>query len=177
MPTCEWQRAQEGLGPQGCPGGLCCADRLRDACRHADPGHAAAGHTAHARQRPPALLLCFLHLRHRGRPALGRPAAQPLLPGQHLRQVRKPCPESSLPGPTSGGSTPAGPSLQPPPPEAPSQQAPPSRPRLRRLHPQQVPRPQVPALQARFPQTRPSESGTSAGGLRSASYLLFCLCV
>lgn len=58
--------------------------------RHADPGHAAAGHTAHAWQRALALLLRLLHFRHCGRPALGWPAPQPVLPGQRLRQVWAP---------------------------------------------------------------------------------------
>ena len=34
--------------------------------RYEDPGDVAAGHPAHAGQRPPPLLLCLLHLRHHG---------------------------------------------------------------------------------------------------------------
>ena len=49
--------------------------------RHAHPGDAAAGHAADARQRPAPLLLRLLHLRHHRRAAVGRAAAQPLLPG------------------------------------------------------------------------------------------------
>lgn len=59
-----------------------CADIHPVTCRHAYLGHAAAGHPAHAGKRAPAVLLRLLHLRHRGRAALGWPAAQPLLPGQ-----------------------------------------------------------------------------------------------
>ena len=54
--------------------------------RYAHPSHAAARHAAHARQRPTALLLRILHLRHRRRAALGRYSAPAVLPrptGQH----------------------------------------------------------------------------------------------
>lgn len=60
--------------------------------RHANPGHTAAGHTAHAWERASSLLLRLLHLRHRWGPALGWPAAEPMLPGQRLRQVCRPRP-------------------------------------------------------------------------------------
>ncbi|VCW50242.1 unnamed protein product, partial [Gulo gulo] len=78
--------------PLGHPDGARAAapPRHQPCAQHADPGHAAAGHTAHARERPSALLLRLLHLRHRGRPAVGWPAAQPLLPGQHLCQKQQP---------------------------------------------------------------------------------------
>ena len=45
---------------------LPCRTHSDDTCRHAHIGDAAAGHAAHARQRPPPLLLCLLHLRDHG---------------------------------------------------------------------------------------------------------------
>lgn len=48
--------------------------------RHAHPRHVVAGHTAHAGQRPAALLLRLLHLWHRRRPAVGRAASESMLP-------------------------------------------------------------------------------------------------
>ena len=39
--------------------------------RYEDPGDVAAGHSAHAGQRPPPLLLRLLHLRHYRGPAVG----------------------------------------------------------------------------------------------------------
>ncbi|GFW92627.1 hypothetical protein TNCV_519441 [Trichonephila clavipes] len=39
--------------------------------RHADPGHASAGHASNAGQRASAVLLRFLHFRHRRGAALG----------------------------------------------------------------------------------------------------------
>lgn len=55
--------------------------------RYAHPGDPPAGHTAHAGQRAAALLLCLLHIWHRGRPALGRPPQKPLLCGRQLSHV------------------------------------------------------------------------------------------
>ena len=49
--------------------------------RYAHIGDATVGHAAHVGQCPPALLLCFLHLWHCWRTAVGGPATQPLLPG------------------------------------------------------------------------------------------------
>jgi len=59
-------------------------------CRSADTGDAAAGHAADARQRPDAVLLRLLHLRHRRRPAVGRAPAQPLLPRSARQRLRRP---------------------------------------------------------------------------------------
>ena len=50
--------------------------------RHAYPGDPAPGHPAHAGERAPALLLRLLHLRHRGRAAVGGASEEPLLHGR-----------------------------------------------------------------------------------------------
>ena len=55
--------------------------------RYADPGEPAPGHTAHAGECAPALLLCLLHLWHHWRAALGWPASKSLLPGGELHHV------------------------------------------------------------------------------------------
>lgn len=56
-------------------------------CRYEDPGDAAPGHATDAGERSPPLLLCLFHLRHCGGPAVGRTAAQPLLPGRGHKNV------------------------------------------------------------------------------------------
>lgn len=56
-------------------------------CRHADPRDVAAGHPAHARQRSAALFLRLLHLWDCGGAAVGRAAAEPLLPPRELHPV------------------------------------------------------------------------------------------
>ena len=48
--------------------------------RYANSGHVVVGHAADAGQRAPAVLLRFLHIRHRWRPAVGRSITTALLP-------------------------------------------------------------------------------------------------
>ena len=62
-----------------------CSERVFSR-RHAYPCDATPGHAADAGQRPPAMLLCLLHLWHHWRATLVRPAAQPMLP-----RVARPC--------------------------------------------------------------------------------------
>jgi len=61
---------------------------VTDVVRSADTGDVAAGHAADAGQRPSAVLLRLLHLRHRRRPAVGRTTAQPLLPRPARQRLR-----------------------------------------------------------------------------------------
>ena len=46
--------------------GLLCVLETTVMCRHENPRDAATWHPPHARQRPPSLLLCLLHLRDHG---------------------------------------------------------------------------------------------------------------
>lgn len=94
---CERRAGLEGKHPQALCRGLAVLSTSPASPRHADPGHSAAGHTAHAWECPSALLLRLLHLRHRRGPALGWPAAEPLLPGQRLCQVWGPRPRCMAP--------------------------------------------------------------------------------
>jgi len=57
-------------------------------CRSTYTSDAAAGHAADAWQRSTALLFRLLHLRHHRSPAVGRAAAQSLLPQSPAKRLR-----------------------------------------------------------------------------------------
>lgn len=55
--------------------------------RYANTRHPAVRYSAYVRQRPPLVLLCFLHLWDRRCAALGRAAEKQVFPGQEFGNV------------------------------------------------------------------------------------------
>lgn len=57
--------------------------------RYAHPGHSPFRHTSHAGQRPGAVFLRVLHLRHRRRAAMGGASEKPLFHGRGRQDVSR----------------------------------------------------------------------------------------